>query len=130
MDELDKILLQHLPDTGLCDRSKVKQAERRRKLKVAFMLLIMNYGKRPIPNEFVTKEGQPFTSGGVCNGPTVALLSDNHGPELIIDELQFDESDIDKNKVTVRMTGSVGMPIFVRQTLPRFDTLNGENDDK
>ena len=40
MDALDKILLQHLPDTGLCARGKAKQADRRYKLKAAILSLL------------------------------------------------------------------------------------------
>lgn len=69
MDELDKILLLHLPDTGLCERSKVKQAQRRRTLKLAILGYMMNQARNP--NAVVTKEG------GV----------------LAIDEMQFNEQD-------------------------------------
>lgn len=33
MDKLDKILLEHLPDTGLCQRGKARQADRRKALR-------------------------------------------------------------------------------------------------
>lgn len=69
MDELDKILQQHLPDTGLCERSKIKQEQRRRNLKLAVLGYMMNQPRSA--NAVVTKEG------GV----------------VAIDELQFNEQD-------------------------------------
>lgn len=74
MDELDKILLLHLPDTGLCERSKLKQAQRRRTLKIAILCYMMNQPRNP--NAVVTKEG------GV----------------VAIDEMQFDKQEMEDQK--------------------------------
>lgn len=35
MDKLDKLLLEHLPDTGLCARGRRIQADRRARMKAA-----------------------------------------------------------------------------------------------
>jgi hypothetical protein len=85
MDELDKILLQHLPDTGLCERSKVKQEQRRRNLKLAVLGYMINQARNP--NAVVTKEG------GTIRAFMEAQSGNNHGPELIIDEMQLDQQD-------------------------------------
>lgn len=83
MDKLDKILLQYLPDTGLCARGRRIQADRRARMKAAIQLwFIAEYmPRRPVPS---------LVPGGTCFGNLIAVVGEREGPELIIDEMQLD----------------------------------------
>lgn len=84
MDKLDKILLQYLPDTGLCARGRRIQADRRDRLKAAIQLhfLAQAVTQRPVPK---------FSTGGTLSGNLRAVIGEREGPELIIDEMQMEE---------------------------------------
>lgn len=84
MDLLDKLLLQYLPDTGLCARGRRIQADRRDRLKAAIQLwFIAEYTpRRPVPS---------LVPGGTISGNLRAVIGEREGPELIIDEMQMEE---------------------------------------
>lgn len=97
MDKLDELILKHLPDTGLCERSKIKQAQRRVKLKVGILGLATyiqeeiflrgGHGNPAYMKGLVTKEG------GRLNAPDMAMIGGKEGHELAIDEMQFDQQE-------------------------------------
>jgi hypothetical protein len=72
MDKLDEIILSVLSDDGLCHRGKQKQAERRRKLRKAI---------------------DQYISGQLTGKVEISINPIYLGPDLIIDELQFNEQD-------------------------------------
>lgn len=84
MDKLDKILLQYLPDTGLCARGRRIQADRRARLKAAIQLhfLAQAVTQQPVPK---------FATGGTLSGNLRAVIGEREGRELIIDEMQMEE---------------------------------------
>lgn len=70
MDKLDKILLQYLPDTGLCARGRRIQADRRVQLRAEILAWFLN---EAINNVTVHKEEYRDID-----------------PYLIVDEMQMD----------------------------------------
>lgn len=107
MDRLDKILLEHLPDTGLCARGKRIQADRRGRMKAAILMwfLAESMPKRLVPN---SPSGGTFygdLSAGlngdnpnrkeyiITNEQLERIEGHNHLglPDLIIDEMQMGE---------------------------------------
>lgn len=75
MKTLDQIIYKFLPDDGLCERGKKKQADRREKLKQA---IIQAYVLTEISNQ-ISHRSDP-----------VSYFGEVRVPDLIIDEIQLD----------------------------------------